>query len=485
MNSVKISRWGAWVGCALGITFGLVACEKKTARSEPTGTAEIDKTLVPGREGELLQAGTVQADSGIPTSYFYYAPDPAVDPKEALRIAIEHTMKGVPVVASDEGAPPPPYIILMEEKAPLKQFAPPDEGYFKHSGRGLTPEDIKAIQGTKAATAVGLVAPREDVWKLGQAFNELCLEFANQTNAFIWDYSTREGFSRDAWKTTRIDGWSVGELPDLRRQISMHLYPREDGTGKLRLITLGMEKFGLPDVVVDELIPGNTEDLRTLVGVVCQQLAMDPVIADPGKYPIDLATLRPAKMSRDLQSLVIRGGTGKGLLALVLGEPDEGDPDNRLLELDFRHGAGTDPDERAAFSLAILWGKKGRVFGIRPNEEIEAASREARKGLAKWKGRFQAGLPLSTRLLVKAPFPRDDEGNEFMWFEVLRWDDDDTLHGALQNQPKLIKELKPGSKVKVKRADAFDYLIYHPDGTTEGNTTGKLLEKQTGPVSEE
>ena len=79
--------------------------------------------------------------------------------------------------------------------------------------------------------------------------------------------------------------------------------------------------------------------------------------------------------------------------------------------------------------------------------------------------------------LVTGAVARDDEGNEWMWIEVLRWDDDH-LNGVLQNDPFHIKDLKEGAKVSVKVGDAFDYILYHSDGTMEGNETGKLIEQQ-------
>lgn len=145
---------------------------------------------------------------------------------------------------------------------------------------------------------------------------------------------------------------------------------------------------------------------------------------------------------------------------------------------------GRRPEICRASLLGRFWGSLDSVVGVRHDEEIEAASKEAKRRLAGLKEKFQAGLEPGSRLMVKAPFARDDEGNEWMWIEVLRWEDDGLLGGVLQNDPFHIKALKEGAKVSVKAGEVFDYILYRSDGTMEGNETGKLIEKQQVPDKE-
>ena len=51
------------------------------------------------------------------------------------------------------------------------------------------------------------------------------------------------------------------------------------------------------------------------------------------------------------------------------------------------------------------------------------------------------------------------------------------LRGLLRNQPFNIPDLKAGMEVFVRQEEVFDYLHVLPDGTREGNETGKLIEK--------
>ena len=92
----------------------------------------------------------------------------------------------------------------------------------------------------------------------------------------------------------------------------------------------------------------------------------------------------------------------------------------------------------------------------------------------------EAGLKPGERLLVKAPFARDDQGNEWMWIEVLEWDKSGGITGILQNDPFYIRRLRAGSRVKVRESEVFDYLLRKPDASFEGNETGKLIEASGG-----
>ena len=69
----------------------------------------------------------------------------------------------------------------------------------------------------------------------------------------------------------------------------------------------------------------------------------------------------------------------------------------------------------------------------------------------------------------------DGGGREWMWVEITKWKNE-SISGILQNDPSEIAKLKAGAIVKGQQKDVFDYILYKPDGTYEGNETGKILE---------
>lgn len=428
--------------------------------------------------GEPTEAGDVRDKAGIYSVVFYYKPDPAADARTTAESLLKELLPNVPV---ETGISTPPCVVFEEEKAPLKNFPVPEASYFKYAGRGLTGKDIASMQKTSRATRVALLAPKEDVWRMGRAFTEFALKYAEKTDAFIWDSATRECFTREAWKERRLEDWPATGIPNITRQITIHLYQPDDSDRYLRAITLGMEKFALPDVVIERLIASNNRPAGNLINLVCQSFAENPVITDPRKQKFKLNALNAGSFRKAQEESLLDNATGEATLELLTAKRQDGDPANQLIEISFSNGAGKTEDERKEQILLTLWGSKDSVVGVQHDAEILAASKRALVKLAKLRPTFQKGLAPGERLMVKAPFRRDDEGNEWMWVEVMKWPVEKKLEGILQNSPFYIKQLKAGAKVEVKFSEIFDYIFVHADGTDEGNEIGKLMEKQKGP----
>lgn len=441
--------------------------------------AEIDAAILESQAAAFFPAGDARQKFGHLIANFYLPAGSKADAGE-LKSLIAAKLGGIPVVADFKNAPKPPFMVLRQEQAPFENFELPEESYFEHAGRGMTAADVKAVLASREAIGMVLVVqPGEDLWAKARAFNEIAGDYAGRTKAFVADEDTREWFHRDAWVEKRVKGWGDAVVPDLRNQITIHLYRKEDDSNQVRAITLGMEKFGLPDVAIESLVSSENRSAGSLINVVCQQLASRPQIADPAAFPLDLATLEPAAIAADYRADLFEKGTGKAVLALMEGTPDEGDPDNAQLALDFRHGAGASEGERRQAVLAGFWGSRDALVSVKHDAAIEQASAAARVKLAGLKESFRKGLPPGDRLMVKGPFARDDgQGVEWMWIELLRWEEGDVLKGSLRNDPFFIKKLKSGAQVEIKLADAFDYLMTHKDGSMEGNETGKLMQQQ-------
>jgi uncharacterized protein YegJ (DUF2314 family) len=93
--------------------------------------------------------------------------------------------------------------------------------------------------------------------------------------------------------------------------------------------------------------------------------------------------------------------------------------------------------------------------------------------------RFAKGLPPAERLLLKAPFRTSKGNTEWMWVEVTAWNGEQITRSARQ-RPLRRPRVKAGATVQVKQPDVFDYYLVKPDGTTEGNETGQILQKRSG-----
>jgi uncharacterized protein YegJ (DUF2314 family) len=205
------------------------------------------------------------------------------------------------------------------------------------------------------------------------------------------------------------------------------------------------------------------------------------VIKNGQKEVFRLGNIKSEMLRTNLEVSLQKAATQEVSLGLREGKSQEGDPENRLIEISFENGAGKTEDERRNDLLSKLWGSSDSVVGVKHTAEVLAASKRAREKLAGLRASFEKGLPPGSRLIVKAPFARDDEGKEWMWVEVTKWPISRRLEGLLQNDPFYIRKLRAGTRVQVNVDEIFDYILYREDGTEEGNETGELMQKQAGP----
>lgn len=126
--------------------------------------------------------------------------------------------------------------------------------------------------------------------------------------------------------------------------------------------------------------------------------------------------------------------------------------------------------------LLSLFGWEDSVRLIKHNDELLAASRNAKAQLPVLYKAFTAGLRPGEFILVKAPFEKQDGGHEWMWVEITAWQGN-KIKGLLRNQPFNIPSLYSGKIVEINQEDVFDYIRHYPDGREEGNETGAKIRK--------
>jgi uncharacterized protein YegJ (DUF2314 family) len=176
-----------------------------------------------------------------------------------------------------------------------------------------------------------------------------------------------------------------------------------------------------------------------------------------------LATLKP-------------NATAVAKLSLVKGTWEDGDPRNRLVEIGFDRYPGPDHYARQDAMLGDLFGSEDSVMRVKHTNELLAASKAANAKLPALREAFNRGLQPGEYIQVKAPFATPDGGNEWMWVEVTSWAGD-AIGGLLRNDPVSIPSLHGGQMVKVSQSKVFDYIRRDVDGHTEGNETGKILQR--------
>lgn len=366
-----------------------------------------------------------------------------------------------------------PILIARLESDVQKNYRPPALTSLQYFGRGLSREQGASLQNSTQALVVRFAHPQ----KLGTApyrrSLQLMADLAQDGGGLLWDEETREVFSLEAWRQRRLDTWD-GDLPDVSRQTTIHFYK---SSNMVRAITLGMAKFGLPDVVVEDLSASSGRSMGNLINLLTQSLLEGLVIGPDGRCDLDLKAVRHTGVRTLQRTDLLDGSTERARLTLVEGRPERGDPDNRLVEIRFDTTPGQDVYARQASLLSRLYGSKDSITYVQHDAALQAASEAARARLPALSKAFAAGLAPGEYILVKAPFDTTSGGVEWMWVEVASWQGD-VIRGLLKNEPVNVPSLKAGQMVTVSQARLFDYIRQFPDGRQEGNETGRLIQQR-------
>lgn len=404
----------------------------------------------------------------------YYLPVPVRDPVAVLESTVLREHPGLEIPEEKPEAPPGLTVSAdIVEDVPAG-YAPPDLDSLQYFGHGLSREQAQALQQSTSALVLDFTHPSARVWEGLRTANELVEAIARETGGLVWDEGTREVFTPDAWHEERLASWT-GTVPDVSTQITIHAYKKEE---YVRAITLGMQKLGLPDVVVDGFSWSLSRTMGHLVNLLGQAMAEGAVFGPGGEYELDIHAIQdPAVRDPQIESL-LEDATARARLVLRKGTWEEGDPLNRLIEIGFDAYPGPDVHARQAALLSSLFGAQDSITRIAHTDELLAASERVRARLPALRADFLAGLAPGELIQVKAPFPVPEGGNEWMWVEVTAWEGG-TIRGLLKNEPFDIPDLHAGQVVEVDEDDVFDYIRRRPDGSEEGNETAEIIAKMS------
>ncbi|TQV77212.1 DUF2314 domain-containing protein [Aliikangiella marina] len=351
-----------------------------------------------------------------------------------------------------------------------QDFPMPNPRYLSYFGRGMTDEEREKVQGFQSAVLYDFMFPlsarESSLYELSQA----ALAIAEKHGGYIWDSETRELFNIAEWRRYRIDSWR-NKIPNVKLNTVIHAYQEGES---YRAITLGMAKFGFPDLVINGFDWNDSRSISSLINLTAQQVVEQGL--NSFQFELDVNSLKESSYKLSLLDSLYENASKSAPVNLVESKPHQGDPDNFLLEFEFNQYEGKNRYQKQSSLLNRLFGWKDEVTYVKHNAMIEAASQAAREKLPGLQKRFNAGLEVGEGLSLKAPFKTTSGGNEWMWVQVVAWKGNE-IKGILRNIPRQVPELKEGDSVIILQQDVFDYIFYHKDGSSEGNKTGELIEK--------
>lgn len=344
-------------------------------------------------------------------------------------------------------------------------FPPMDLEYLKYTNQGLTEREKTDLQTSKYALVLDFTCEKNQLIASLKKANDYIFSLIKNKDAVVFDSETRETFSKKFWKEKRlISNKSV----NLAEHITIHFYQKDEFC---RAISLGMLKFGLPDIVIENLSCKSGPELASFINLIAQTLFEKQALEKSGVLNLDINTIENKPLKTRLLSDLYENATKQAEVQLIEGCLEEGDPENRLIEVAF---SSDNPQIEQNEVISKIFGSLDEVTFLKHDEKLEAASNRAKAKIPELQKLFLAGLPLNTHLLIKFPFESEDGQREWMWVEITKWKGE-KVDGLLQNDPRFVMTLKAGQKVTKNINDMFDYILYKPDGSQEGNETGEII----------
>jgi len=421
-----------------------------------------------GQAAQAVPAGPLRADAIEFAIAIIY---PAAPPQKAMADLKSVAARTSPKIEVVDKLPAKPSTMALQATQ-YADFEAPGADMLKRFGRGLSADQIKSLEKKKHVLLLRFSFSKQQALEGLRAAYLLSAQLARQSDSLLWDDETREIFTPDKWQERRIASWTGG-VPKVSDNTVIHLYRTDNG---LRAITLGMNKFGLPDIVAERISATSANAIGDVLNLLSQALAEGAAVKSEGHFDLDVKSIAHQQLRDGTLKGLKPNAVGVAKLALVKGTRDDGDPQNRLLEIQSTRYPGPDDSARQHAMLASLFGSEESVMYVRHNDELLTASNAAKQKLPSLQADFQRGLAPGEFIQVKAPFKTSTGGTEWMWVEIGEWKGS-SISGVLKNIPRDVPGLKLGQAVKVKQQDVFDYTRTFPDGREEGNTTSPIIEK--------
>jgi uncharacterized protein YegJ (DUF2314 family) len=419
-----------------------------------------------------VPSGELQSKSISLVLAIYYPEAPSSEPVARLRALLANERQAPKLVSTRSKIIKEPVVAATWLKNARKDYPAPSQELIQRFGYGLSKDQASALQQTDRALILDFSQPAARSLDAYRTALQITENLARTTGGLIWDEETREMFSPDAWHDRRLDTWANG-LPDVSKHTVIHAYR---GDTMVRAITLGMAKFGVPDVVVNDFSWASSRPVGNLIVAFSQVLVEGQFPERSGEFNLDLRSIRHPEQRKSQTSDLKANASSIARLGLVQGKWETGDPRNRLIEIEFERYQGPDRYAKQAAMLGTLYGYEDEAKRLRHSAELLAASKAAIARLPAVRDAFQRGLEPGEFVQVKAPFATPTGGTEWMWVEVMKWNGD-AIEGLLRNEPKEISTLHAGQIVKVSESKVFDYLRRFPNGKEEGNETSKVIRR--------
>ncbi|HTY25824.1 MAG TPA: DUF2314 domain-containing protein [Desulfomonilaceae bacterium] len=284
------------------------------------------------------------------------------------------------------------------------------------------------------------------------------------TSGVVQDAVSHTLWGTETWK--KMVGNPTQHLIESHVQFEM-----VDEGNVLWIHTHGMQKFGLPDLEMEEVPTQLASPARTMMTLAAEAL------------------LSIQHRQKSMRSPLVIAGTP--FLVEVQQQPS--DKEEHFPAGSFRlvpHAANREPQAMettgeilAAFSAYLTSNSPSgpdrtalehESNSARLKENMLCAHERAQKELTIFKKSFQGSGRADLRVhAVKVGFPAQGGQFEWMWVSLDAWQGE-FVAGQVENTPVLRKDLEKGSRVKIGEKEIFDWVITQEGKVLQGGYTERI-----------
>lgn len=352
-----------------------------------------------------------------------------------------------------------------------EEYILPPEETMDTTAPGLTATERAAVHKKPTAVVVRTQAPVADDALAARLAFAVTSALADTLDGFVYDQTGRRIESKTDF-AKRVITTPIGQPAFRPKHIVVQHYRQEDGTA--RLLTLGMDRFGSPDLIVAGANMGTGDKLSLVLVTVASQIA-------EGKRAPFTVTLDDVARALDKRPTELGADPAKSKavkLDVFTSERSDGDPNNEILDLGPEGGFTREGWENL---VATLFGTPVTA-DVPFDKEQETIAEKARRDLPDAIKRFKSG---EGALYVKGAFTIPEESRkdggpttEWLWLGIASCDANHTCVGSPSGDPAYATDLAPGKNTSVAKKDVVDWLLQQRDGGTAGGASITYLKKK-------
>jgi len=349
----------------------------------------------------------------------------------------------------------------------------PGVGYLANFSIGFSQDDI--LKCAAATQAYHLILPCDpaEIPLLYPAFQAVTLAVAEKMNGYIFDELAKIAITAKEYRTFIF---SLDNSP-LLKHVLVQRYAYEPG--RFRIVTLGMAKFGCPEIEMRDFPSDKAMIFNHLICAVSKKVLVRSLNRKGDiSFPSQLS-LGPEYISNGPEKPIGSSDVAENsedIVALMLepGDMESGDPQENIVRIvpppDFKEGM---TQWAAAVSTAVVgFDVRTTIVQDIPLDLLE----RVQQSLPDFKQKFLSRKTNQEKFFVKIfSSAKGRTLGEFLVGRVEKWTDN-KIGMLLISEPHLTKGISAGTRVELNQNDVKDWIYIGSDGKIEGFFT-KEIEK--------